>query len=169
MRRCLSRGPAARHPFSKAICIGLNYETTPRSWACPSPPTRWSFSSPPPRSWVQRGNRQTGDVHPPRLLRLSWRWSSGKRARFVLVEEGTVVHPRLQLRQRCDGSRPPAQDGPVDGGQFDTFCPYGPFISDEVDPPTSMSRAGSMENKQFSNTDTSSSPSPSWSATSPAS
>jgi 2-keto-4-pentenoate hydratase/2-oxohepta-3-ene-1,7-dioic acid hydratase in catechol pathway len=122
-------------PFSKAICIGLNYRDHAEELDLPIPQDPVVFLKP-STSILGPGE---DIVKPQMCTRLDYEAELAvvikKRARFVPIEEA----PSYILGYSC-ANDVTARDLQPKTGQwtvakgFDTFCPYGPFISDEVDP-----------------------------------
>lgn len=141
-------------PFSKAICIGLNYRDHAEELGLPIPTDPVVFLKP---STTIVGPKEA-IVKPAMCTRLDYEAELavviGKRARFVSVEEAQSYI----LGYSC-ANDVTARDLLPKTGQwtvakgFDTFCPYGPFISDEVDPSNlNVESRVNGERKQFSNT-----------------
>ncbi len=122
-------------PFSKAICIGLNYRDHAEELDLPIPEDPVVFLKP-STSILGPGE---DIVKPQMCTRLDYEAELAvvikKQARFVPIEE---AHSYI-LGYSC-ANDVTARDLQPKTGQwtvakgFDTFCPYGPFISDEVDP-----------------------------------
>ncbi len=122
-------------PCSKAICIGLNYRDHADELGLPIPTEPVVFLKP---STSIVGPKEA-IVKPAMCSRLDYEAELAviikKRARFVSVDEA----PSYILGYSC-ANDVTARDLQSKTGQwtvakgFDTFCPYGPFISDEVDP-----------------------------------
>lgn len=121
--------------YSKAICIGLNYKDHALEFQLPIPTEPVVFIKPSTAALKPDGVIQ----YPAMCKRLDYEAELaiviGKKARFVPI---TDVNKYI-LGYTC-GNDVTARDLQPKQGQwtisksFDTFCPFGPFISDEVDP-----------------------------------
>ncbi len=121
--------------YSKAICIGLNYKDHAQEFQLPIPTEPVVFIKPSTAALQQGGVIQ----YPAMCKRLDYEAELaiviGKKARFVPITEVN----KYILGYTC-ANDVTARDLQPKQGQwtisksFDTFCPFGPFISDEVDP-----------------------------------
>lgn len=121
--------------YTKAICIGLNYKDHAQEFQLPIPTEPVVFIKPSTASLNPHGVIQ----YPAMCKRLDYEAELaiviGKKARFVPI---TDVNKYI-LGYTC-ANDVTARDLQPKQGQwtvsksFDTFCPFGPFISDEVDP-----------------------------------
>jgi 2-keto-4-pentenoate hydratase/2-oxohepta-3-ene-1,7-dioic acid hydratase in catechol pathway len=121
--------------FSKAVCIGLNYKDHAEELNLPLPESPVVFLKP---STTILGPGEA-IIYPALSGRLDYEAELcvviKKEARFIKAEEADSY----SLGYSC-ANDVTARDLQPKLGQwtiakgFDTFCPYGPFISDEVDP-----------------------------------
>jgi len=121
--------------YTKAICIGLNYKDHAQEFQLPIPTEPVVFIKPSTASLNPNGVIQ----YPAMCKRLDYEAELaiviGKKARFVPI---TDVNKYI-LGYTC-ANDVTARDLQPKQGQwtvsksFDTFCPFGPFISDEVNP-----------------------------------
>ncbi len=121
--------------FSKAVCIGLNYRDHALELELPIPESPVVFIKPSTSILAPRSSI----IKPPMCSRLDYEAELcvviKKRAHNVALDE---TGPYI-LGYSC-ANDVTARDLQPKHGQwtvakgFDTFCPYGPFISDEVDP-----------------------------------
>ncbi len=121
--------------YSKAICIGLNYRDHAQEFQLPIPTEPVVFLKPSTAALAPLGVIE----YPAMCKRLDYEAELaiviGKKARNLSVEEvGSYI-----LGYTCANDIT-ARDLQPKTGQwtvaksFDTFCPFGPYISDEVDP-----------------------------------
>ena len=121
--------------YSKAICIGLNYRDHAQEFQLPIPTEPVVFLKPSTAALAPLGVIE----YPAMCKRLDYEAELaiviGKKARNLSVEEvGAYI-----LGYTCANDIT-ARDLQPKTGQwtvaksFDTFCPFGPYISDEVDP-----------------------------------
>jgi len=130
--------------YSKAICIGLNYKDHAQEFQLPIPTEPVVFIKPSTAALAQGGVIQ----YPAMCKRLDYEAELaiviGKKARFVPITEVN----KYILGYTC-ANDVTARDLQPKQGQwtisksFDTFCPFGPFISDEVDPSNPMQKSNS--------------------------
>ena len=121
--------------YSKAICIGLNYKDHALEFQHPIPTEPVVFIKPSTAALAQGGVIQ----YPAMCKRLDYEAELaiviGKKARSIPITEVN----KYILGYTC-ANDVTARDLQPKQGQwtisksFDTFCPFGPFISDEVDP-----------------------------------
>ena len=121
--------------YSKAICIGLNYKDHAQEFQLPIPTEPVVFIKPSTAALKPGGVIQ----YPAMCKRLDYEAELaiviGKKAKSVPI---TDVNKYI-LGYTC-ANDVTARDLQPKQGQwtvsksFDTFCPFGPFISDEVDP-----------------------------------
>lgn len=141
-------------PFSKAICIGLNYRDHAEELGLPIPADPVVFLKP---STTILGPGE-GIIKPTMCSRLDYEAELAvvikKRARFVSIDEAAsyILGYSCANDVTARDLQPKTGQWTVAKG-FDTFCPYGPFISDEVDPSALVieSRVNG-ETRQSSNT-----------------
>lgn len=141
-------------PFSKAVCIGLNYRDHAKEFGLPIPETPVVFLKPS----TSAASPEDGIVYPAMCNRLDYEAELavviGKRAKDV--SEDNALDYVLGYTIANDVT---ARDLQPKNGQwtvaksFDTFMPLGPYISDEVDGESLMitSRVNGVT-KQMSNT-----------------
>ncbi|AEV29568.1 2-keto-4-pentenoate hydratase/2-oxohepta-3-ene-1,7-dioic acid hydratase [Sphaerochaeta pleomorpha str. Grapes] len=121
--------------YTKAVCIGLNYRDHAEEFQLPIPTEPVVFIKPSTASLDPLGTI----VYPPQCHRLDYEAELaiviGKKAKNI--EEQDVKEYILGYTCANDIT---ARDLQPKQGQwtvaksFDTFCPFGPFISDEVNP-----------------------------------
>lgn len=121
--------------YSKAICIGLNYRDHAEEFQLPIPTEPIVFLKPSTASLPPLGTV----IYPAQCQRLDYEAELavviGKTAKHVEEEDAADYI----LGYTCANDIT-ARDLQPKQGQwtiakgFDTFCPFGPFISDEVDP-----------------------------------
>lgn len=141
-------------PFSKAICIGLNYRDHSEELGLPIPTDPVVFLK--PSTTILGPGAEI--VKPAMCSRLDYEAELAvvikKQARFVPVDEAQsyILGYSCANDVTARDLQPKTGQWTVAKG-FDTFCPYGPFISDEVDPSNlNVESRVNGERKQFSNT-----------------
>lgn len=121
--------------YSKAICIGLNYKDHAQEFQLPIPTEPVVFLKP---STAALAPKKTIE-YPKMCKRLDYEAELaiviGKKARFIPIEDVD----QYILGYTCANDITARDLQPKQGQwtvakSFDTFCPFGPFISDEVDP-----------------------------------
>ncbi|HPZ16459.1 MAG TPA: fumarylacetoacetate hydrolase family protein [Sphaerochaeta sp.] len=121
--------------FSKAICIGLNYRDHAEELQLAIPDTPVVFLKPSTTS-LAPGERI---IKPKMCSRLDYEAELcvviKKEAHFVSTEEAFsyILGYTIANDVTARDLQPKQGQWTVAKG-FDTFCPFGPFISDEVDP-----------------------------------
>lgn len=120
--------------YSKAICIGLNYLDHALEFQLPVPKEPVVFLKPSTASLKPGGTI----IYPPMSKRLDYEAELavviGKKAKDISLEEAE----EYILGYTCANDITARDLQPKQGQwtvakSFDTFCPFGPFISDEVD------------------------------------
>lgn len=125
--------------YSKAICIGLNYSDHAKEFQLPIPTEPVVFMKPSTAA-LAPPNKEI--IYPEMSNRLDYEAELavviGKKARFVPETDASSYI----LGYTCANDITARDLQPKQGGQwtiaksFDTFCPFGPFISDESIQPT---------------------------------
>lgn len=121
--------------YTKALCIGLNYRDHAVEFGLPIPKTPMVFMKPPTASL----NPQEEIVKPAMCQRLDY---EGEMAIVIKKKAHHIKEEDVQdyiLGYTCANDVTARDLQPHDGQWtvakgFDTFCPFGPYISDEVDP-----------------------------------
>lgn len=141
-------------PFSKAVCIGLNYRDHAEEFGLPIPETPVVFLKPSTSAAAHSENI----IYPPICHRLDYEAELavviGKKAKNVKEEDAAdyILGYTIANDVTARDLQPKNGQWTIAKG-FDTFMPLGPYISDEVDPSSLMiaSRVNG-ETKQMSNT-----------------
>ncbi len=141
-------------PFSKAVCIGLNYRDHAEEFGLPVPDAPVVFLKPS----TSATGPETSIIYPEMCHRLDYEAELavviGKKARHVKEEDALdyVLGYTIANDVTARDLQPKNGQWTIAKG-FDTFMPLGPFISDEVDASSLMitSRVNG-ETKQMSNT-----------------
>ena len=141
-------------PFSKAVCIGLNYRDHAEEFGLPIPETPVVFLKPSTSAAAAGDNI----IYPDMCHRLDYEAELavviGKTAKNVSEEEALnyVLGYTIANDVTARDLQPKNGQWTIAKG-FDTFMPIGPYISDEVDGSSLMitSRVNG-ETKQKSNT-----------------
>jgi 2-keto-4-pentenoate hydratase/2-oxohepta-3-ene-1,7-dioic acid hydratase in catechol pathway len=121
--------------YSKAICIGLNYSDHAKEFQLPIPTEPVVFMK--PSTAALAPNREI--IYPEMSNRLDYEAELavviGKKARFVSEEDAaSYILGYTCANDITARDLQPKQGQWTVAKSFDTFCPFGPFISDEVDP-----------------------------------
>ncbi|MGH0053241.1 MAG: fumarylacetoacetate hydrolase family protein [Sphaerochaetaceae bacterium] len=121
--------------YSKAVCIGLNYSDHAKEFQLPIPTEPVVFMK--PSTAALAPNKEI--IYPTICNRLDYEAELavviGKQAHFVSEEAASSYI----LGYTCANDITARDLQPKQGQwtiakSFDTFCPFGPFISDEVNP-----------------------------------
>ncbi|MGE4454200.1 MAG: fumarylacetoacetate hydrolase family protein [Sphaerochaeta sp.] len=121
--------------YSKAVCIGLNYSDHAKEFQLPIPSEPVVFMKPSTSALAP----EKKIIYPQMSSRLDYEAELavviGKTARFVSEEDASSYI----LGYTCANDITARDLQPKQGQwtiakSFDTFCPFGPYISDEVDP-----------------------------------
>lgn len=121
--------------FSKAVCIGLNYIDHALEFQLPIPTEPVVFIKPSTSALAHLGTVQ----YPKQCNRLDYEAELaiviGKKAKDVEVADvGPYILGYTCANDITARDLQPKQGQWTVAKSFDTFCPFGPFISDEVDP-----------------------------------
>lgn len=121
--------------FSKAVCIGLNYSDHAVEFQLPIPTEPVVFMKPSTSALAPLGVIR----YPKMSHRLDYEAELaiviGKKAKNVpLVDVENYILGYTCANDITARDLQPKQGQWTVAKSFDTFCPFGPFISDEVDP-----------------------------------
>jgi 2-keto-4-pentenoate hydratase/2-oxohepta-3-ene-1,7-dioic acid hydratase in catechol pathway len=121
--------------FSKAVCIGLNYRDHAQEFQLPIPTEPVVFLKP---STSILDPLETV-IYPPQCHRLDYEAELavviGKKAKNVeTADAGDYILGYTCANDITARDLQPKQGQWTVAKGFDTFCPFGPFVSDEVDP-----------------------------------
>ena len=121
--------------YSKAICIGLNYSDHAVEFQLPIPTEPVVFMKPSTAALAHLGVIR----YPKQSHRLDYEAELaiviGKRAKNVpILDAENYILGYTCANDITARDLQPKQGQWTVAKSFDTFCPFGPFISDEVDP-----------------------------------
>ena len=121
--------------YSKAICIGLNYRDHAQEFQLPIPTEPVVFIKPSTAALNPGGVIE----YPVLCNRLDYEAELaiviGKKARFIpIADVNEYILGYTCANDVTARDLQPKQGQWTISKSFDTFCPFGPYISDEVDP-----------------------------------
>lgn len=121
--------------YSKAVCIGLNYRDHAQEFQLPIPTEPVVFMKPSTAALDPLGTV----IYPPQCKRLDYEAELavviGKKAKNVeAADASSYILGYTCANDITARDLQPKQGQWTVAKSFDTFCPFGPYISDEVDP-----------------------------------
>ena len=121
---------------SKIVCVGRNYRDHVKEMGQPLPTEPLLFFKPVSALLAPGGVRPYARRHPLAwTLKASWRWSSAAASAICSEEDWRSAMRGFTLANDVTARDLQKKDGQWTRAKgFDTFCPVGPIVSDELDP-----------------------------------